>query len=152
MQLLNSKNGSAASSFSRASAHTPLPPSYALAHSTPPRFPINSFRPLLSPLSLSLSYTFNTPPPSSLLLSPFHHAPPPLTQLPWSDLVCLPHQFRAPLICTPSAPDTDHCHSNSGWFTPILIKLHNSFVFWEHIWYWSIAIIGTLQSQKHRHL
>ena len=111
MQLLNSKNGSAASSFSGASAHThpSLPPSLSLLRACSfhpsPLSPSIAWGPCsLSSLSLSLSYTFNTPPPSCLFLRPFHHAHPP-TPHPLSclksDLVhAFPHQFKDSLICT----------------------------------------------------
>lgn len=81
-----------------------LPPSLAptrLLIPPLPSFPINSLRFLLS----SLCYTFNTPPPSCLFLRPSHHAPPPLTLFPQSDLeYAFPHLFKDSLICTPSSP------------------------------------------------
>lgn len=109
MQLLNSKNGSSASSFKRASTHTPLPPSvlHACSFHPSPFFPSIAWGPC-SPLSL---FHLNTPPPSCLVFCPFHHTPPPLTLFrQW--FVSTPFLNRKKDSCCPSWHNT-HIHTHT---------------------------------------
>lgn len=103
MQLLNSKNGSSASSFKRASTHTPLPTSvrHACSFHPSPFFPSIAWGPCC-PLSL---FHLNTPPPSCLVFCLFHHTPPPLTLF-WQWFVSIPFLNRKEKSCYSPREDT----------------------------------------------
>lgn len=112
MQLLNSKNGSTASSFKRVSAHTPLPPSvlHACSFHPSPLFPSIAW---VLALSLSHSVTPLTPHPLPVFSSVHFIMPHPHS----------PSSFRVILYM----PSPNNLRAPSSVLHPLLIYVLHSY-------------------------